>query len=99
MDSTPAHIGLSSRAATENDEVSRRLDKSWIVLESREDPEANRCVDLFVRPDGTYGFEEFRRDPEDAGVWTPVHYYSGRSYASKGEALDAARHVVAWLSL
>jgi hypothetical protein len=78
--------------------VSRRLDKSWIVLESREDGEANRCVDLFVRPDGTFGFEEFRRDPEDAGVWTPVHYYSGGSYASKGEALDAARHVVAWLS-
>ena len=27
-----------------------------------------RCVDLFRRPDGTFGYEEFRRDPEDQGV-------------------------------
>ena len=45
-----------------------RLDKSWIVLESRENAEGNRRVDLFVRPDNTYGFEEFRREPEDAGA-------------------------------
>ena len=81
------------------DQVSKRLEKSWIVLESRENPEANRCVDLFVRPDSTYGFEEFRRDPEDAGVWTPVQYYSGLSYTSKSEALDAAKRVVAWLGI
>lgn len=23
------------------------------------------CVDIFMRTDGTYGFDEFRRDPED----------------------------------
>jgi hypothetical protein len=84
---------------TRNDQVSKRLEKSWIVLESRENPEANRCVDLFVRPDSTYGFEEFRRDPEDAGVWTPVQCYSGLSYTSKSEALDAAKRVVAWLGI
>ena len=56
-------------------------------------------MDLFVRPDSTYGFEEFRKDPEDAGVWTPVQYYSGLSYPSKSEALDAAKHVVAWLGI
>jgi len=27
----------------------------------------DRCVDVFARPDGTFGFEEFRRDPEDMG--------------------------------
>ena len=79
--------------------MSARLEKSWIVLDSRENPEADRCVDLFVRPDGTYGFEEFRRDYEDAGVWTPVNYYSGLSYNSKDQALDAARRVVPWLGL
>jgi hypothetical protein len=49
--------------------MSKRLDKSWVVLASLENPEANRCVDLFVRPDQTHGFEEFRRDPEDSGAW------------------------------
>ena len=78
--------------------MSRRIDKSWIVLTSIENREGDRCVDLFLRPDGTFGFEEFRRDVEDAGAWTPVHYYSGTSYASKNDALAAAAKAVTWLA-
>ena len=74
-----------------------RLDKSWIVLESRENAEGNRRVDLFVRPDNTYGFEEFRKDPEDARAWTPVQYYSGVCYASKHEAAATANRLIEWL--
>ena len=77
--------------------MSQRIDKTWVVQESIENFEANRCVDLFRRPDGTFGFEEFRRDPEDAGLWTPVQYCSGVAYASRDEALAAAVKVVAWL--
>ena len=78
--------------------MSQRLDKSWVVLRSIETHEGDRCVDLFRRPDGTYGFEEFRRDPEDSGGWTPVRYFSGAVYASKDEALAAAASAVPWLS-
>ena len=63
--------------------MSRRIDKSWVVLRSIENDEHDRCVDLFRRPDGSFGFEEFRRDVEDAGAWTPVAYHSGAAYASK----------------
>jgi hypothetical protein len=77
--------------------MSRRLDKSWVVLTSLETPEGDRCVDLFRRPDGTYGFEEFRRDPEDAGAWTPVRYFSGGVYASQDAALASAARSVPWL--
>ena len=77
--------------------MSSRLDRSWLVLESYESAEADRCVDLFSRPDGTFGFEEFRRDPEDMGAWTPVSYYSSRTYETAETALDAARHSVVWL--
>jgi hypothetical protein len=77
--------------------VSSRIDKSWTVLASHQTSEANRCVDVFSRPDGTFGFEEFRRDPEDLGVWTPVSYFSGGRYASEPEALDAAAKAVPWL--
>jgi hypothetical protein len=49
-----------------------------------------KCVDIFYRPDGTFGFEEFRRDVEDAGEWTPLGYYSGATYASSVAAYDAA---------
>jgi hypothetical protein len=76
----------------------KRIDKSWTVFTSIENPEGNRCVDLFLRPDGTYGFEEFRRDPEDAGAWTPVRYYSGATYAAKDDAFAAAVEAVPWLA-
>lgn len=77
--------------------MSRRRDKSWIVLASMENGEADRCVDLFVRPDGSFGFEEFRRDPEDAGAWTPVAFFAGGRYESRDTALAAAKSAVKWL--
>jgi hypothetical protein len=56
-----------------NGSMSKRIDKSWLVFISIENFEHNRCVDLFLRPDGSCGFEEFRRDAEDRATGpTPV---------------------------
>jgi hypothetical protein len=77
--------------------MSKRIDKSWLVFVSVENFEHDRCVDLFSRPDGSYGFEEFRRDVEDRGEWTPVQYYSGSTYVSPEAALAAAARSVTWL--
>ncbi|MDP1751133.1 MAG: hypothetical protein Q8L22_16920 [Reyranella sp.] len=77
--------------------MSRRIDKSWVVFDSTENGQHDRCLDLFRRPDGSFGFEEFRRDVEDAGAWTPVAYYSRTAYASNEAALDAAIARVVWL--
>ena len=79
--------------------MSRRLDPSWVVMQSVENPQHDRCVDLFARPDGSFGFEEFRRDVEDAGAWTPVSYFSGLRHASKDEAFAEATRRVEWLAL
>jgi DNA-binding transcriptional LysR family regulator len=78
--------------------MSKRIDKSWLVFISIESFEHDRCVDLFSRPDGSYGFEEFRRDVEDRGEWTPVRYYSGSVYTSAEAALAGAAQSVAWLA-
>jgi hypothetical protein len=78
--------------------MSKRIDKSWTVFVSVENPEHDRCVDFFSRPDGSYGFEEFRRDIEDAGAWTPVAYFSGVAYTSSAAALGAAERCVPWLT-
>jgi len=78
--------------------VSKRIHASWVVFNSIENREHNRCVDLFRRPDDTYGFEEFRRDAEDAGAWTPVAYYSQSVFASNEAALSAATNSVPWLA-
>jgi hypothetical protein len=78
--------------------MSQRIDKSWTVFDSVENAAADRCVDLFRRPDGSHGFEEFRRDVEDRGAWTPVAYYSGAVYPTATAALEAARREVSWLA-
>jgi hypothetical protein len=67
------------------------------VLASHQTVDGSRCVDLFSRPDGTFGFEEFRRDPEDLGAWTPISYFSARAYPTETAAMDAARRAVPWL--
>ena len=77
--------------------MTKRIDKSWAVFVSVENADRDRCVDIFSRPDGSYGFEEFRRDVEDSGQWTPVQYYSGASYGSPAQVLDTAERCVPWL--
>jgi len=69
-----------------------------MVITSLEDADGFRCVDILVHSDGTFGFKEFRRDPEDSGRWTLMNDYSGRRYSSKAEALDAAAASVPWLA-
>lgn len=77
--------------------MSERIDKSWTVFRSIENADHDRCVDLFKRPDGTFGFEEFRRDVEDAGRWTPVQGYAALSYRDHRAAQAAAINAVLWL--
>jgi len=78
--------------------MSQRIERSWVVFASVENAEHDRCVDVFYRPDQTFGFEEFRRDVEDAGAWTPVQFFSGEVYASSDEAYQAAELMVPWLA-
>lgn len=68
------------------------------VLRSINDQGADRCVDIFRRPDGTIGFEEFRRDVEDARGWFAIGGHSWRIFAEEADALAAARISVAWLA-
>lgn len=56
------------------------------------------CVDIFMRPDGSFGFEEFRRDIEDARGWFPIGHYSARVFTSQEAAFEAACASIVWLS-
>ena len=78
--------------------MTRRIDRSWTVLASVENDTHDRCVDLFRRPDETWGFEEFRRDVEDGGLWTPVAAYAYSVYPSREAAWAQALRTVAWLA-
>jgi hypothetical protein len=67
------------------------------VLRSINNDDASRCVDIFVRPEGTIGFEEYRRDVEDGLGWFPVSDNSSRTFDDESSALRAATAEVAWL--
>ncbi|GKQ52460.1 hypothetical protein [Bradyrhizobium sp. Ce-3] len=67
------------------------------VLRSINDEDGARCVDIFLRPDGTIGFEEYRRDVEDSRGWFPVGGHSFGIFHEEGAALAAAMRDVPWL--
>lgn len=69
-----------------------------VVLQSINSSDGGRCVDVFRRPDGTFGFEEFRRDAEDGRGWFPIGGYGDRAFRSEDAAFGAARAAVAWLA-
>lgn len=68
-----------------------------LVLRSLESPDGTRCVDLFRRADGSFGFEEYRRDAEDPRGWAQVGDFGGRIFDSEDAANTAAHAAVAWL--
>ena len=72
----------------------RRIDKSWVVLRSIENREHDRCADLFRRADGSSGFEEFRRDVEDAGAWTPLRTRCVRQRRAESAHAGAGRRAL-----
>ena len=73
-------------------------EKNVVVRSFNRDGES-RCVDIFRRPDGTYGFEEYRREPEDGRGWFAIGNYSSRSFVTSMNALANAKASVPWLAL
>lgn len=67
------------------------------VLKSINNEDESRCVDLFLRGDNTFGFEEFRRDSEDNRGWFPVGFFGDKAFDSEEQALDTALLRVPWL--
>ena len=61
------------------------------VIATLHNDDANRAVKIIKRSDGTFGFNEFRRDPEDAGGWTLVRENPRGTYATQEQAVAAAR--------
>ncbi|MEE2954764.1 MAG: hypothetical protein VX780_01385 [Pseudomonadota bacterium] len=71
---------------------------SSVVLNSIENLNGDRCLDVFERDDGTFGFEEFRKEPESKTGWVLVGYYSDGMYKTQGLAFLEAGKRVSWLN-
>ena len=67
------------------------------VMQSFNDVDGLRCVDIFRRPDASFGFEEYRRDVEDPRGWAAIGGHDGARFATAETALVTARERVACL--
>ncbi len=68
-----------------------------LVLHSVNSADGLLCVDVFRRDDGSIGFEEFRRDPEDPGRgWFPIGFHAAARFNDETTAIAAAIEKVAW---
>ena len=67
------------------------------VLQSINLPGDTICVDIFIRPNGTYGFDEFRRDPEDGRGWFSIGHHGSAEFGSVNETAAAAIESISWL--
>jgi hypothetical protein len=67
------------------------------VVTTLHSEDAGRCVKILKRADGVFGFQEYRRDPEDAGGWTLVGDALQAAYPTEEQAAAAARASIPWL--
>ncbi len=67
------------------------------VVRSINAPGGMLCVDIFRRPDGSFGFAQYRRDPEDGRGWQPIGGDGTERFSDAVAATEAARAAVPWL--
>jgi hypothetical protein len=68
------------------------------VVASFNNEAGDHCVDIFLRDDRSFGFEEYRRDHEDLRGWFPLHRYGHLAFANESDALSQARSAVEWMA-
>jgi hypothetical protein len=68
------------------------------VIVSFESSDGSHCVDIFVRPDHSFGFEEFRSESDGAQRWQSMGKHASLVFHSGEAALLVAQERVAWLS-
>lgn len=68
-----------------------------LVLASLEDETGDRCVDIIAMPDGSFTFQECRRDAEDSFGWRHLAAGTPPVFDTEAAARAAAQEAVGWL--
>ncbi len=76
--------------------IYRRSKDLGTVIESHNEFGDQTCLDLFQRPDGSFGYEHYRRDVESLEGWFPIGYYSGSVFATLALARRDAATNISW---
>ena len=73
------------------------LKKNTVIFSVNND-EGNLCLDIFIRENKTFGFEEFRKDPENINGWYKIGNYGDKIYFNQKEAYENACRKITWLN-
>ena len=73
--------------------------KRRVVTKSISSDEGLRCVDIFRRKDNSFGFEEYRKDPEANEGWFKIGFFEEvTNFTSENDAFDEACKLIPWLN-
>ena len=73
--------------------------KRPVVTKSISSDEGLRCVDIFRREDNSFGFAEYRKDPEANEGWFKIGFFEEvTKFASENDAFNEACETIPWLN-
>jgi hypothetical protein len=71
--------------------------KNYRVINSFENQQRNKCVDIIQVEDGTFRFQEWRRDCEDLHGWFLLQDSLPIAYNTEEKAVSSATKTIIWL--
>lgn len=72
------------------------MNKDYQAINSFNNHDGSRCVDIVKDRAGRYRYQEWRRDSEDQNGWFLLQDSLPLTYLSEVEAIVAAKIAVAW---
>ena len=57
--------------------------KDQVVINSINNDDNNLCIDFFIRNNNTFGYQEYRKDPENISGWYRIGNYDHKIFLSE----------------
>ena len=70
--------------------------KDQVVINSINNDNNNLCIDFFIRKNKTFGYQEYRKDPENISGWYRIGNYDYKVFSNKNDAYHDAKKNIVW---
>ena len=70
--------------------------KDQVVINSINNDNNNLCIDFFIRNNKTFGYQEYRKDPENISGWYRIGNYDYKVFYNKDDAYHDAKKTIVW---
>ncbi len=70
--------------------------KDKVVINSINNDNNNLCIDFFIRKNKTFGYQEYRKDPENISELYRIGNYDYKVFLNKDDAYHDAKKTIVW---